>query len=125
MARSPLPARSVRDDGPTRPPDDPAVARSGHASRLKDSWRRAHRGWPARSPIMQFPNAPLLVGLTGWVVSELADGSSQAYARAVFHVAISAWAWGELTGGANGFRRALGAGGLLYVVVELGAAVSA
>ncbi len=124
MAHQQRPLRSVRTDGSARPLNAAAEPVSGDLLRLKDRWRRAHRGWPARSPIVQFPNAPLLVGLTGWVVAELADGSSQAYARAVFYVGISAWAWGELTGGVNWFRRALGAAGLVYVVVEVGAALS-
>lgn len=124
MARPPLLFRGVDTDGAARPSGSAAEPVSGDVLSLKHRWRRAQRGWPARYPIVQFPNAPLLVGLAGWGVAELADGSMQAYARAVFHVGISVWAWGELTGGANRFRRVLGAAGLVYVVVELGAAVS-
>ena len=90
-----------------------------------DRWRRAQRGWPARFPIVQFPNAPLLVALGGWVVAELTDGSLHSYARAAFYTGLAAWAWEELTGGANWLRRALGAAGLVYVVVKVGAAFGA
>jgi hypothetical protein len=94
-------------------------------SRLEDRWRRGQRGWPASFPLAQFPNAPLLVALGGWLLAELTDGSVHAYARATFYAGLTAWAWAELAGGANWVRRALGAGGLVYVVVRVGAALGA
>lgn len=123
MAHSPVPAHSLPDDGragPSVTADEDASRRA----RLKDAWRRAQRGWPARYPIAQMPNAPLVVALSGWLVAELVDGSPQPYARAVFYVGISAWGWGELTGGLSSFRRALGAAALTYVVVEVASAVA-
>ena len=92
---------------------------------LGDLWRRGQRGWPASFPVAQFPNAPLLVALGGWLVAALASGSVHAYARAVFYVGLAAWAWEELTGGVNWVRRMVGAGGLVYVVVKVGAALGA
>ncbi len=74
---------------------------------------------------MQFPNAPLLVALGGWLLARLTDGSVHAYARATFYAGLAAWAWAELVGGANWVRRAVGAGGLVYVVVKVGAALGA
>ena len=74
---------------------------------------------------MQFPNAPLLVAFGGWLVAALTDGSVHAYARAVFYVGLAVWAWGELTSGVNWARRALGAAGLVYVVIKVGAALGA
>ena len=94
-------------------------------SRLMDRWRRGQRGWPASFPLAQFPNAPLLLALGGWVVAALTDGSLHFYARAVFYAGLVAWAWLELADGANWVRRALGAGGLVYVVVKVGAALGA
>jgi hypothetical protein len=94
-------------------------------SRLMDRWRRGQRGWPASFPLAQFPNAPLLLALGGWVVATLTDGSLHFYARAVFYAGLAAWAWLELADGANWVRRALGAGGLVYVVVKVGAALGA
>ena len=92
---------------------------------LGDLWRRGQRGWPAAFPLAQFPNAPLLVALGGWLVAAMTGGAAHAYARAVFYAGIAAWAWAELTGGVNWARRALGAGGLVYVVVKLGASLGA
>ena len=123
MPHSTLPPGSGRPDRRPRPPVVPAENAAGHSG-LKDAWRRAQRGWPASFPVAQAPNAPLVVGLAGWLAGELADGSVEPYARALFYVGISAWAWGELTGGVNWFRRSLGAAGLVYVVVEAGATLS-
>ena len=83
------------------------------------------RGWPARFPLVQFPNAPLLIALAAWLVAALTDGSVHAYARAAFYAALAAWAWEELTGGVNWVRRAAGAGVLVYVVVKIGVALGA
>jgi hypothetical protein len=94
-------------------------------STLRDRWRRGQRGWPASFPIAQFPNAPLLVALGGWVLAAVTDGSLHSYARAVFYVGLAAWAWAELAAGANWVRRALGVAGLVYVVVKVGVALGA
>jgi hypothetical protein len=94
-------------------------------STLEDRWRRGQRGWPASFPLAQFPNAPLLVALGGCLLGALTDGSVHAYARATFYAGLAAWAWAELAGGANWVRRALGAGGLVYVVVKVGATLAA
>lgn len=69
----------------------------------------------------QFPNLPLAVALIGLILSWLLSSGSTAYgvARAVFYVGLTAWAWLELTDGVNSFRRALGAGGLVFIVVRL------
>ena len=95
------------------------------APTLKDLWRRGQRGWPAGFPVAQVPNAPLLLAFGGWIVAALTDGSVHDYARATFYTGLAAWAWIELTAGTNWFRRALGAGGLVYVVVKVGAALGA
>jgi hypothetical protein len=92
---------------------------------LGQLWRRGQRGWPGGFPVVQFPNAPLLVALGGWLVAVLIDGSAHAYARATFYTGLAAWAWSELADGTNWFRRALGAGGLVYVVIKVGVALGA
>ena len=71
----------------------------------------------------QFPNAPLLVALAGLLVAGMTHGSAHAYARAVFYTALAAWAWLELAAGVNWARRVLGAAGLVFVVVRVGAAL--
>jgi hypothetical protein len=87
--------------------------------------KRAQHGWPARFPVVQLPNAPLLLALFGWIVAFVSDGSVHDYARAIFYAGLTAWAWGELTEGTNWFRRVLGAAGLVFVVVKVAAALGA
>lgn len=72
--------------------------------------------------VAQFPNPPLIVAFLAAVLSWVAgDGSIYEIARAVFYVALTVWAWEEVVRGVNLFRRALGVGGLIYVVVGLAA----
>ena len=92
---------------------------------LAARWRRGQRGWPAGFPLVQLPNAPLIAALGGWLVAALTHGSVHAYARAAFYAGLTAWAWEELAEGVNWVRRALGAAGLVYVVVKVGAALGA
>ena len=92
---------------------------------LRHLWRRGQYGWPASFPVVQFPNGPLLVAFGGWLVAVLTDGAPHAYARATFYTGLAAWAWMELADGTNWFRRALGAGGLVYVVIKVGVALGA
>ena len=92
---------------------------------MRDSWRRGQRGWPARFPVAQWPNAPLLLALGGRAVAVMTDGPLHAYARAAFYAGLGAWAWEELVSGVNWVRRALGAGGLIYVMDKVAAALRA
>jgi hypothetical protein len=92
---------------------------------LASRWRRGQRGWPAGFPLLQFPNAPLIAALGAWLVAALTHGAVHAYARAAFYAGLSVWAWEELVKGVNWVRRALGAVGLVYVVVKIGAALGA
>ena len=92
---------------------------------MSDSWRRGQRGWPARFPVAQLPNAPLWVALSGQLVAVMTDRSVHTYAHAAFYAGLAAWAWEELVSGVNWVRRALGAGGLIYVVVKVAAALRA
>jgi hypothetical protein len=92
---------------------------------LADFWRRGQRGWPAHYPIAQMPNAPLLFALGASLVAALTVGTLHAYARAAFYVGFAAWAWAELATGDNAVRRALGVGGLIYVIIKVGIALGA
>ena len=98
---------------------------SSAALGLKRSWRRGQRGWPKRFPIAQLPNAPLLVAFAAWLVAAVTNGSVHAYARAAFYTALAAWAWNEMAGGSNWFRRGLGVAGLMYVVIKVGSGLGA
>ena len=74
--------------------------------------------------VAQFPNPPLIVAFLAAVVSWITNhGSMYEVARAVFYVALTVWAWEEAAGGVNLFRKALGVGGLIFVVAGLTALV--
>ena len=83
--------------------------------------KRRQRGWPRRYPLLQPPNAPLFAALAAWLVAALTSGDVHDYARAAFYVALAAWAWQEAEDGVNWFRRALGAAGLILVIVRIAA----
>ena len=84
-------------------------------------WQRGQRGLPASYPLVQFPNAPLLVALAGSLVARVTDGAAHDLARGLFYAGLAAWAWLELTDGANLVRRAMGLGGLVLVVTGIAA----
>jgi len=90
----------------------PAVGRVSRAS------------WPRRYPIAQFPNAPLLIALAASLAARVLDGRAHDVARAVFYTGLAIWAYEELVRGVNGFRRLLGAGGLVYVIASLSGALA-
>ena len=92
---------------------------------LTEAWQRGQRGWPPKFPLVQFPNAPLMVALAGGLVAAVTDDDVHDYGRAVFYVGLSAWAWLELADGDNWYRRGLGAAGLGFVAVRLGTALGA
>jgi hypothetical protein len=75
--------------------------------------------------VVQFPNAPLLAALAALIVAAVTEGSAHAYARALFYAALAAWAWEELATGTNWARRAIGAAGLVFVVLKVGTALGA
>ena len=69
----------------------------------------------------QFPNAPLLVALAAALAGALLEDGSTADAifRVTFSAALGVWAFLEATEGVNGFRKALGVAGLVFVVVRV------
>lgn len=87
------------------------------------TWQRLQQGWPATYPLVQFPNAPLLAAFAAWIVAALTEGSVHDYARGGFYVGLAAWAWLELSDGANLARRVIGAGGLVYAAAQIGSAI--
>ncbi len=86
---------------------------------LGEIYRRGQRGWPSRFVLVQLPNAPLWVGLGGGVLAGVTDdGTVHDVARVVATVGLVVWAAMELLQGVNWFRRALGAGFLVYLIVS-------
>jgi hypothetical protein len=73
--------------------------------------------------IAQWPNPPLWVALAGALVGRLTDGRVHDVATAVFFMALTVWAYLEVTDGVNWFRRLLGAAGLVYVLVRIVGAI--
>jgi hypothetical protein len=84
----------------------------GAAPALKGFWQRAHHGRPASFPLVQFPNVPFIVAVTGLLIAALTTGSAHDYAQATFHAAAAMWAWLELTSGVNWPHRVPGAAGV-------------
>ena len=82
-------------------------------------WQRGQEGFPRGFPIVQFPNAPLLIAFSGWGVAAAAEGFAHDAGRAVFFLGLGVWAWQEAADGANWFRRVVGAGALVWIVVDL------
>jgi hypothetical protein len=82
-------------------------------------WRRAQRGWPASYPLVQFPNAPLLVAIGASLAARPASGDGADVLEAVSRVGIAIWAYEELVRGDNLVRRLMGAAGLAYVAVAI------
>lgn len=68
-------------------------------------------GWPRSFPIVQFPNAPLIIAFLAGQVAGRAHGMGGA-ASAVAYLALTVWAYEELVHGVNWFRHLLG---LAYV----------
>jgi hypothetical protein len=83
------------------------------------AWRRGQEGWPSRFVLVQLPNLPLAVGLAGSVAAGLAHGRAADYAGAAGRIGLAVFAYLELTDGANWFRRLLGAGVMVQLVVAL------
>ncbi len=84
-------------------------------------WRRAQHGWPARYPLAQFPNAPLLLSFAGSLVAGAVGGAAaEPYARAAASIFLACWAWLELASGVNLWRRLLGLGFLIATISDLG-----
>jgi hypothetical protein len=82
-------------------------------------WRRGQIGWPRGYPLVQAPNAPLLVALAGWVVLMLDVAGTGGVGRVVMTLGLVVWALLEVAAGANLFRRLLGAAILATIFLPL------
>lgn len=69
--------------------------------------------------IAQFPNLPLWIALAAWVVERIANGVVATTAQAVVDLSVLWWAGDEIVRGVNPWRRALGIGGVIWVVVRV------
>jgi hypothetical protein len=73
-------------------------------------------GFPARFPLVQFPNLPLILGFVLGTASRFVTGVDHNYLRAASYLAMTVWAYEELAHGTNWFRRVLG---LAYIGILL------
>jgi hypothetical protein len=87
---------------------------------LRAGWEQFKRltqiGLPRRFPIVQFPNAPLILAFLAGVLGGHLHGASHSYATAAAYVAMTIWAYEELARGVNWFRRLLG---FAYVIIMI------
>lgn len=74
--------------------------------------------------LVQFPNAPLVVALAASLAGRFVGDTARPYTDAVFSLFAAVWAYLELTDGSNWFRRAVGAGFLVYLTVRVGTRLS-
>jgi hypothetical protein len=96
------------------------ASHSARAARLGDAYKRLTQlSFPRSFPIVQFPNLPLAVALIAGEAANLMRGSGHAYATSVSYLALTVWAYEELTHGVNWFRRLLGVVFVGVVVVRV------
>ena len=80
-------------------------------------------GFPKRFPIIQFPNAPLVVAFIAGMIAGETHGLGHAYARSLSYLSLGVWAYLELVSGVNWFRRLLGLGYASSTIVHLALAL--
>ena len=112
-----------------RPPTAARPATRQHLRRLspRGLWRGfkglTQLGWPTAFPIVQFPNALLIIAfLTGAAAARTHD-PGHAYLAAISFLAFGIWAYEELVHGVNWFRHLLGLGYAIFTVVHLALAL--
>jgi len=76
------------------------------------AWRAFKRltqvSFPRSYPIVQFPNAPLILAFASGLFANHTHGREHSYAQAISYLAMAIWAYLELFHGVNAFRRLLG-----------------
>jgi hypothetical protein len=90
-------------------------------------WRGFKRltqlGWPRDFPIVQFPNAPLIVAFLAGTAAARTHDPGHAYLAAISFLAFGIWAYEELLHGVNWFRHLLGLGYGIATIVHLALAL--
>lgn len=76
-------------------------------------------GFPGRFPIVQFPNAPLIIGFLAGAAAAFLHGGAHSCALSVSYLALATWAYEELVHGVNWFRRALGLAFAITMIVRV------
>lgn len=92
---------------------------------ISSAKRLARLGWPRGFPVVQFPNPPLMLALLATAAGHLTHGDAHRLTRSVFYLALSVWAYDEARHGVNWFRRLLGLGFAIFIIIELARALHA
>ena len=86
-------------------------------------WRAFKRltqvSFPRSYPIVQFPNAPLILAFASGLIAHYSHGLEHAYAQAISYLAMAIWAYLELFHGVNAFRKLLGLAYTISTAVHL------
>jgi hypothetical protein len=80
-------------------------------------------GFPRSFPIVQFPNAPLIIAFAAGLLARVAQGLPHICASAVSFLAMSVWAYEEAFHGVNWFRHGLGFFFLTMMFIQLAGAL--
>jgi hypothetical protein len=102
-------------------PGDPSrhAALNATATFWRGFKRLTQLSFPRSYPIVQFPNAPLIVAFASGLLAHHSHGRVHSYAQAISYLAMAIWAYLELFDGVNAFRRLLGLAYTVSTVVHL------
>lgn len=91
------------------------------------AWRVFKRltqlSFPRSYPIVQFPNAPLILAFAAGLLASNTHGREHSYAQSISYLAMAIWAYLELFHGVNAFRRLLGLAYTISTAVHLATAL--
>jgi hypothetical protein len=96
---------------------------------LAESWpwlrfkRLTQLGWPRSFPLVQFPNAPLIIAFLAGLAAARIHGSGHFYLASLSYLAMAIWAYEELLHGVNWFRHLLGLAYAISTLVHLALAL--
>jgi len=76
------------------------------------------KGWPPGFVIVQVPNAPLTISLAASLAARLTGGVVRRLCEAIARIALGIWAFGEAIRGVNVYRRLVGLGFLIDILVR-------
>ena len=90
-------------------------------------WRAFRRltqlSFPGSYPVVQFPNAPLILAFVSGLVARYTHGQEHFDLQAVSYLSLAVWAYLELFHGVNAFRRVLGLTFTIYTALHLASAL--
>src|SRR5579864_4083312 len=119
LARSRRATGSPADEATHIPRDTRRTPAPSQSRAWRDFKRLTTLGFPRRFPIVQFPNAPLIIAFLAGQTAAHIHGSTHAYLSAVSYLAMIIWAYEELANGVNWFRHVLGLAYMIILVVRV------